>query len=75
MVGPKEGRWIMRWVVGAFYAGLVVFAGWAGGVKMGAYVLAAAIALIIMLRPLEAGRAVSDWAGRVFQRHEIRTSS
>jgi hypothetical protein len=65
----------MRWFVAAFYTTLVVFAGWAGGVEIAAYVLAAAIALIIMLRPLQAGSAVSDWAGRMFQRHEVRTSS
>ena len=65
----------MRWFVGAFYAGLVAFAGWAGGPRAGASVLFGVVAVMVMLRPAEAGRAITDWAGWVFRRHQVETSS
>ena len=64
----------MRWIVGAFYASLVVFVGRAGGVKAAAYVVFAIVALMVMLRPAQAGRAISDWAKWFFRRHDVQPS-
>jgi hypothetical protein len=65
----------MRYVVLIFYAAVVSFAGWAGGPGAAASVLFAAVALLIMLRPADAARAISDWAGWFFRRGEVRSSS
>ena len=64
----------MRWVVGAFYAAMLVFVGWIGGPKAAGYVVFAIVALMIMLRPAQAGRAITDWARWFFHRHDIQPS-
>lgn len=65
----------MRWAVGSFYAAMVAFAVRAGGVEAGGYVLFAAVALIVMLRPAEAGTAITGWASRFFRRRAVERSS
>jgi hypothetical protein len=64
----------MRWVVGSFYAAMLAFVGWTGGPKAAGYVVFAIVALMIMLRPAQAGRAITDWARWFFHRHDILPS-
>src|SRR5206468_5096143 len=65
----------MRWIVGAFYAAMVTSVALLGGPKAAAYVLFGILAVVVMLRPGEAGRAITDWAERLFRHRAVSSSS
>jgi hypothetical protein len=65
----------MRWAVGIFYAGLVTYVFVAGGLETGLVVLAAVLCLLVIMRPIDAGRAITDWAHLRFRGRRVSSSS
>jgi hypothetical protein len=65
----------MRWAVGIFYAGLVTYVFVAGGLGTGLVVLAAVLGLLLMMRPIDAGQAITDWAHLRFRGRRVSSSS
>ena len=65
----------MRWVAGTFYLAVVVFAGVVGGLRTALVLLAAIVALLVILQPASAGRALSGWAHMLYWRRRITSSA
>jgi hypothetical protein len=64
----------MRRLVVASYAGMVAFASLFGSWTTGLWVFLAVVTLVVMLRPADAGRAISDRAGWFIRRHRVTSS-
>jgi hypothetical protein len=47
----------------------------AGGLGTGLVVLAAVLGLLLMIRPIDAGRAITDWAHLRFRGRRVSSSS
>lgn len=65
----------MRWAVGIFYAALVSYVFAVGGLGTGLVVFAAVLGLLVMMRPIDAGRAITDWAHLRFRGRRVSSSS
>jgi len=65
----------MRWMAGAFYLAVVVFAGLVGGPRTALVLLGAIAVLMLILQPASAGRAVSGWAHRLYERRRATSSA
>ncbi len=65
----------MRLAAGAFYLAVVVFAGLVGGPRTALVLLAAISALMLILQPASAGRAVSGWAHSLYRRRRVTSSA
>jgi hypothetical protein len=65
----------VRLLVEGFYAVLVAFAFAFGGISTGLLVLLAAVVLILGLRPIDAGRAITGCAHLATRRGRVASSS
>jgi hypothetical protein len=65
----------MRWGVGVFYMALIGFVAAAGGLGTGLVVAGAVIGLLVVMRPVEAGTAITRWSHLLLRGRRVSSSS